>query len=237
MESNPSPLVPRPFLICFDLDGVLYSAEPFLGEAYRETIALVNERRPGSFERVPSTREILDHVGWPVPVMLQRLFPHVDQEAVALLRSLVLDVISRRVAAGEGRLYPQVAEVLRALRSQYVLAIASNGRSRYVETVLATYGLADLFVPRVDAERMGDKAAVLRHYLRELGATRERTVMIGDRTSDVEAAREVGCPFVGCDYGHGYRNEIEGAGPIVAAFAELPDSIDALLAARDLSNR
>ena len=29
-------------LICFDLDGVLYSSEPFLGEAYREAIALVN---------------------------------------------------------------------------------------------------------------------------------------------------------------------------------------------------
>ena len=223
---------PRPALICFDLDGVLYSAEPFLGEAYRETIALANQRRPGSFERVPSTREILDHVGWPVPVILARLFPRVDPEAVALLRGLVLDVIAKRVAAGEGQLYPRVGEVLRELHSRYALAIASNGREKYVETVLRTYDLADLFVPRVDAERMGDKAGILRHYLSDLGTVVERTVMVGDRASDVEAARAVGCPFVGCDYGHGYRDEIDGAGPIVASFADLPAVIDALLFAR-----
>ena len=28
-------------------------------------------------------------------------------------------------------------------------------------------------------------------------------VMIGDRASDLEAARTVGCPFVGCSYGYG----------------------------------
>src|SRR5262245_16677955 len=84
-------------LIAFDLDGVLYSSEPFLGEAYRDAIANVNARRPGSFPRVPTTREILDHVGWPVPVILERLFPAVDPAAVELLYAETLPVIGAYV--------------------------------------------------------------------------------------------------------------------------------------------
>jgi len=87
-------------VIAFDLDGVLYSSEPFLGEAYREAIVNVNAQRPNSFPRVPSTREILDHVGWPVTVILDRLFPDIDARAVDLLYAETLEVICARVALG-----------------------------------------------------------------------------------------------------------------------------------------
>jgi len=209
-------------LAAFDLDGVLYSSEPFLGEAYREAIANVNAARPGSFARVPSTGEILQHIGWPVPVILERLFPHVDDDAIALLHVETLDVICAHVARGDGVLYADVPATLGALHERGLrLAVASNGRSRYVETVLATYGLGDLFLERVTADQVGDKTAVLRAYIDRLGTTAAATVMIGDRASDVEAARAVGCRFIGCDYGHGHRDEIEGAGPVINRFADV----------------
>ena len=62
-------------LLAFDLDGVLYSSEPFLGDAYREAIEDVNAQRPGAFPRVPATRDILDHIGWPVPEILAAPVP------------------------------------------------------------------------------------------------------------------------------------------------------------------
>jgi len=201
-------------LIAFDLDGVLYSSEPFLGEAYREAIASVNARHPGAFERVPTTQEILAHVGWPLPVIFANLFPGADTDALDDLHGETLDVICRRVADREGTFYPHVAETLRDLHAAgHALCVASNGRTRYVETVIATYGVADLFLPRVTADDVGDKTAILRHYLTTLPADPRRMVMVGDRASDVDAARAVGCHFVGCDYGHGYRHEIEEAGP------------------------
>ena len=155
-------------LVAFDLDGVLYSSEPFLGEAYREAIATVNVGRPGSFPRVPTTEEILAHVGWPVSVILERLFPRVDTTAVALLYEATLETICARVARGEGHLFPDVTTTLDTLRQEGVLlAVASNGRRRYVETVLATYGLTDRFVPllTIDAEgAVHSKADLLRAY-------------------------------------------------------------------------
>jgi phosphoglycolate phosphatase len=217
-------------LLAFDLDGVLYSSEPFLGEAYREAIADVNARHPGAFARVPTTAEILAHVGWPLPVIFANLFPGVAAAALDDLHAATLAVICRRVAAGDGVCFPRVPDTLRALRAAgHTLCVASNGRTRYVETVLATYGVADLFLARVTADAVGDKTAILRHYLRALPADPRRTVMVGDRASDVDAARAVGCHFVGCDYGHGHRAEIAGAGPLVRDFADLPDVVAALL--------
>lgn len=217
-------------LLAFDLDGVLYSSEPFLGDAYRESVSTVNTQRPGSFPRVPPTREILDHIGWPVPVILERLFPDADDAALRLLHAETLRVICAHVAHGDGILYPDVAETLRLFCGHGLqLAVASNGRTQYVETVLDTYGLSALFVPLVTADMVGDKNAVLRTYLERHGVEPAEAVMIGDRASDVDAARAVGCRFVGCDYGHGHRAEIEAAGPLVSRFAELPAVIEKLI--------
>ena len=216
-------------LVAFDLDGVLYSSEAFLGAAYREAIAAVNARRPGSFPRVPTTEEILQHVGWPVSVILERLFPQVDAVAVALLHEATLEVICARVARGEGRVFADVTATLDALRQEGVLlAIASNGRRRYVETVLATYGLMDRFVPLLTIDADGavhSKADLLRAYRARHAVPVGQLVMVGDRASDVEAAGAAGYLFVGCDYGHGHRDEIVGAGPIIAAFADLPTAL------------
>jgi phosphoglycolate phosphatase len=215
-------------LIAFDLDGVLYSSEPFLGEAYRESIANVNARRPGSFPRVPTTREILDHVGWPVPVILERLFPAVDPLAVELLYKETLDVICAHVRRGEGLLFPGVGETLARLRAaDLTLVIASNGRRPYIEAVLQANGIAAHFAElvAVDQEHMRVKADLLRAYLARYQLSSQRLLMIGDRASDVEAAEAVGCRFIGCDYGHGYQHEIAAAGPMVSAFAQLPEVI------------
>jgi phosphoglycolate phosphatase-like HAD superfamily hydrolase len=235
MSSDLRPLTPGPDLVAFDLDGVLYSSEPFLGAAYREAIANVNAALPGSFASVPTTREILDHIGWPVPVILQRLFPSIEEAAMRRLHSETLHVICGHVARGDGILYPDVASTLHGLREAgFQLAVASNGRTRYVETVLATYALGDLFIPRVTADMVGDKTSVLRFYCYRLGVEGDAVVMVGDRASDVEAARAVGCRFVGCDYEHGYRHEIEAAGPLVSHFTDLTAFTTALAAPRQL---
>ncbi|MFQ5744673.1 MAG: HAD family hydrolase [Acidobacteriota bacterium] len=227
-------------LIAFDLDGVLYSSEPFLGEAYREAIANVNARRPGSFPRVPSTREILDHVGWPVPVILERLFPALDPAAVELLYAETLATICAHAVRGEGILFSGVPETLARLQCDgFLLAVASNGRRQYVETVLGAHGIARYFTALVSVDRNGaikEKADILQAYLAREQLTPERLIMVGDRASDAEAAVAVGCRFIGCDYGHGYRREIEQAGPVISAFDELPRVLTAVAAARPLPN-
>jgi phosphoglycolate phosphatase len=213
-------------LIAFDLDGVLYTAEPFLADAYRESIERVNLRRPGSFDRVPTSEEVLRHVGWPVSTILARLFPEVAPEAMRLIYEVTLEVISARVLDGQGTLFEGVPETLDTLAGRgHDLVVASNGRRRYVEAVLATYDLGRRFAPllAVEAGRIEDKVHLLRAYVEQFGREPRQVVMVGDRTSDVEAAQALGCDFIGCDYGHGHRDEIEGRGPIVSSFPQLAE--------------
>ena len=213
-------------LVAFDLDGVLYSTEPFLADAYRDAIERVNALRAGSFDRIPSSDEIFQHIGWPVPTILARLFPDANPGAVRLIYDVTLNVICDRVAAREGALFGGVPETLKTLRQRGdTLVVASNGRRRYVETVLRTYDLTALFAPviAVDDAAVPDKRALLAAYLVRYQVSPADAIMVGDRRSDVEAARAVGCRFIGCDYGHGLRDEIEGEGPIISTFGELID--------------
>jgi phosphoglycolate phosphatase len=218
-------------LIAFDLDGVLYTSEPFLADAYREAIEVANQRRPGSFQRVPTSEEIFRHIGWPVPTILARLFPDSGPREVALIFEVTLEVICRRVRRREGRLFDGVADTLAALGAGgHELVVASNGRRPYVEAVLSSHDLTPLFEPllAVEAGLYGDKIDLLRAYVARYRRTPEATVMVGDRASDVEAAEAVGTRFIGCDYGHGHRDEIADRGPIVGAFAELPRVVAAM---------
>ncbi len=219
-----------PVLIAFDLDGVLYSSEPFLAEAYRDAIDAVHALRPGSFRRIPSRDEILRYVGWPVDAILTGLFPDAAPEAIRLLRRVSLDVICKRVARGDGIVYPGVPETLERLaREGHTMVIASNGRRQYVETVLRSHGLARWFAPllSLDGEGLPDKTALLRAYLQRHRIEPEDAVLVGDRASDVAAAAAVGCAFVGCAYGHGGGAEVEGRGPVVDSFSELPCALAA----------
>jgi phosphoglycolate phosphatase len=216
-------------MVAFDLDGVLYTSEPFLGDAYREAIANVNARQPGAFPRLPATREILDHVGWPVSVILARLFPAIDAAVVATLSIELQEVICRRVAGREGVLFGGVAETLAHLRGDgWLLCVASNGRRRYIDAVLSTYDLSGYFLELVSLDNhpgIRFKADILSAYLQREHLTSAQLVMVGDRTSDVEAAQAIGCRFIGCDYGHGYRDEIVGAGPVIAGFEQVPAAL------------
>jgi phosphoglycolate phosphatase len=147
-----------------------------------------------------------------------------------LLHDETLAVICAHVARRDGVLFSGVATTLSALREAgYVLAVASNGRRRYIETVLATYDIARNFRELISADEVGNKTALLRAYLERIPALPDNTVMVGDRASDVEAAVTNRCRFVGCDYGHGYVDEIASAGPMVSRFDELPGVIATIL--------
>lgn len=212
-------------LVAFDLDGVLYSSERFLADAYREAIGRVNDVLPGAFPAVPTTEEIFAHMGWPVDVMAARIFPSVSEEARKQLLVETLDAIVRRVRAGRGEVFDGVPEVLAELAARgLTLAVASNGRRPYLDAVLETHGLASFFVP-LEASTTGNvlaKSEILRRYMTRHGAAPNATLMVGDRSSDVEAARAAGVPFVGCDYGFGHRGELDGAGPVIDSMRELP---------------
>jgi phosphoglycolate phosphatase-like HAD superfamily hydrolase len=167
-----------------------------------------------------------------LPVIFANLFPGADTDALDDLHGETLDVICRRRRRSRGHLLSRtVAETLRDLHAAgHALCVASNGRTRYVETVIATYGVADLFLPRVTA---GRRRRQDRHPPPLPHGRYPRSAAHGDGRRPRQRRRRRPrrrLPFIGCDYGHGHRQEIEHAGPLVQDFAALRAVIASLLA-------
>lgn len=212
--------MPRCSVVGFDLDGTLYSSEPVLGLAYAAAMRRANTLWGTSYP-IPTSSEILAHVGRPVREIFERLFPSMSVDHRVPLANQVLDDLVARIRAGGGFLYPEALSTLAALRERgYRLVLVSNCRRAYLEAVTETFELAPLFdvmVCNEDDPALGKPGLLAREVGGAVG------VMVGDRRSDGEAAREAGIRWIACDFGHTgtEAGEWEGADAVITSLGEL----------------
>ncbi|QNP71335.1 HAD family hydrolase [Streptomyces roseirectus] len=82
------------------------------------------------------------------------------------------------------------------------MAVTTNNAPRVVTSYLATRGLTDCFAPHIygrtgDLQLLKPDPYCLNRALRAMGSAPADALMIGDTTSDLEAARRAGVPFLG----------------------------------------
>ncbi len=101
-------------------------------------------------------------------------------------------------------LFPGTLEMLADLKARnHLLAVATGKGRRGLDEALAHSQLHAMF----DATRTADQTAgkphplMLQELMAELGATPERTLMIGDTTHDLQLARNAGTARVAVGYG------------------------------------
>lgn len=208
----------------WDVDGTLFSSEGIIHEVYRRVFDGYRAEN-GRPERTPTLEEIVAEIGKPVRVIFQNLVPELPEEERQILSDRVLEELVLAIDAGEGEHYPGVRETLTALRERGFLFFgASNGRRAYVEAILKKNGTYSLFdeIPAIDNASIRDKNELVAKTLAKHGLRAEEAAVIGDRTSDRDAALQNGLRFLAARYGHGNPAEWEGA----CAFA---DSVPELL--------
>jgi phosphoglycolate phosphatase len=204
-------------LLAFDVDGTLFTSEAILHRAYSEAIADYNSISGSSF-RVPDTNEILSQIGNPGKTIFRALFPGMESSSYGKLSSLVRSRLIDDINSGKGTLYDNVIETLRYFHeSGYSLRFASNGGKNYIEAIAEYYDIGKYFGPIVslDGESIKDKGDILNTYKSVTGIRSWEMVMIGDRRSDLLAARKAGCPFIGFTGGHGSYEEINDVDAIL----------------------
>jgi len=123
-------------------------------------------------------------------------------------------------------LFPMVQEGIPALnRDGYLLAVATGKSRRGLDRALQSTALGAHF----HASRCADEGLpkphpdMLETLMRLLGVRRERTLMIGDTTHDLQMAANAGVPAVGLSHGAHPREELERLQPLacVGSFADL----------------
>jgi phosphoglycolate phosphatase len=207
-------------IVVFDNDGTLIPSHKVANPAIQEGFASFCESN-GIDAPVPTDGRICELTGSAGEAFFKALLPDEWKHLYAELRATCLDYETAAMLA-DGHFYPGIEEMLVSLREGGKrLAIATHAGERYIGAVGKRLGY-DTLLDRVyyhGCDGMSSKAEMVRRAIEELGPG--DAVFVGDRRADVDAAAEVGVPFIGCLYGYGGAEELEGAVTLAATPAEL----------------
>lgn len=214
--------VEKPESMIFDLDGTLFKTETLLLPAFHASMSQMIQET-GYSGPVPEEREVLGTLGMVMDEIWERLLPECTPEQIARMDELLAYHELSGLESGKGVLYEGVEETLNRLRDAGVrLFIASNGLEPYVKGVLQKRGISAYFEKIYSAGEYKTKSKVdlVRLLLEENGV--QNAIMVGDRSSDVEAGHKNGLKVVGCDFaGFGDPKELEEADIRIQNFKEL----------------
>jgi len=209
--------------IAFDIDGTIYDAGNIIEGSFSRAVERFMKENSGPDLRRPAREDIARTLGLPLEEIFRILFPEIDVRGRERLSSICTEELVAMIRDREGELIEGADTVIPELyRAGYKMVVASNGVKQYCEAILETYGLIQYFSePFVypGAEHL-NKTEVVRHYLNELPDVKNM-VMVGDRFTDLEAARDNNIPFIGCAFGHAGIDEIKDEKFLVHAFSEI----------------
>jgi phosphoglycolate phosphatase len=147
---------------------------------------------------------IFSYVGDGAPMLIRRSLPDVtEQECAHALEFFIHYYHDHRL--DHTRLYPGVEDTLRALdRAGIRLAVLTNKPVRISTAIVEGLGLADLFFSILGGnsfdKKKPDPIGIL-HLLGESGAAKERSLMVGDSSVDIQTAVNAGVASCGVTYG------------------------------------
>ncbi|MEM7184148.1 MAG: HAD family hydrolase [Spirochaetota bacterium] len=196
--------------IAFDIDGTLFSAEEIILPVYEKAIQQFIDNT-GKDLAVPSRSEIMSQVGKPVKTIFQNLMPGLEETERDSISNSVLQLLCESIAGGGGHIYEGVKDTVAFLKQQgKKIVVASNGRSPYIEAILQVSGLSSFFEDLVVINNTSimTKGDILRTYINKYKISAKNILMVGDRSSDEQAALDVGAPFIFCKYGHAPKGEV-----------------------------
>jgi phosphoglycolate phosphatase len=204
-------------LIIFDLDGTLVDSLDDLTDS-------VNQMR-AAFAAEPLLRsQVQTMVGQGARSLVERALPGLS--AAETDRALVIFLAHNAAhLAARTTPYPGIPALLAALQSAGVsLAVVSNKNAGLCRQLLQTLGLADFFAAIYGADSFAERKPSPLPFLevmRLFNVAVPDTMVVGDSSNDVLAARAAGLAVIGCGYGYGTEEELVGATFRVAAAAEL----------------
>ncbi|MTI96106.1 MAG: HAD family hydrolase [Firmicutes bacterium] len=206
--------------IMFDLDGTLFQVHLISLPAMRQGFETLRER--GLWPEVPDDEKIKGVYGMTDKEIWDYLLPGAEPEVKKLAREIIEDNELRNIDLDAGKLFDGAAETLATLAAGgHQLFVVSNGGEDYVKSVCRHHGLAPYLTGIYSAGEYKTETKV--QLL--AAAVREHKLspgwMVGDRDSDITAARGNGFVPVACTYGYGSPEEHSDAAYIIENISEI----------------
>ncbi|MCX7679122.1 MAG: HAD family hydrolase [Spirochaetes bacterium] len=208
--------------LAFDIDGTIFDCTHIVAKAFSHGAEVFSAQHGIPLVHY-SSEEIMRVVGLPTDAIFKILYPSLKDAQRRELVQKSQQALAEMVRNGEGALIEGAKETIEMLfNSGYRMCAASNGTREYIEAILETHGLSRFFLPlMVIDEKIKTKSDIVKYYM-ERSPAGELFIMIGDRKSDSDAARDNGIFFIGCAFGHMGLLEIGHEKWIAHRFCDIP---------------
>lgn len=194
---------PTAFLV-FDLDGTI--SDPAVGIGRSINYALEHYGYPPICES-----EVTHLIGPPLDISFGSITGSASPDHIAALVSKYRERYAD-VGYSENILYPGVPEAIETLVSNGVpVGLCTSKRVDFAESILRLFGLRHHFHFLSGGEIGVHKKQQLAALLSDRTIS-PASIMIGDRSVDIEAAKSNGMQSVGVLWGHGSVEELTAAG-------------------------
>lgn len=193
----------------FDLDGTLADPRDGMTKCLRHALERLGRSVPG-----PS--ELLQYIGpslrWTFPRLLSSDDPELIEAAVCYYRERY-----STVGLYEQEVYPGIAALLESLHEDgFTLYVVTSKPQIYAERIIDHFRLAAyfeaVFGPQLNG-RFDDKTELVAHVLQACSLTPRRSIMIGDRATDIVAGQANGTRTIAVTYGFGGLDELAPTAP------------------------
>ncbi len=209
--------------LIFDLDGTLFQTEELAIVSFVDTINRLKE--DGMYDReIPDKEVFLSLLGKTCEEIWAELLCGASDLIVKKADDYLYHYEMLHLKQGIGNPYPGVVDTLKRLKEKgYFLCVASNGGEGYVSEVVDYY-FNGIFDAVYSAGGYNTKSKVdLVRLILEKFPDKKPMVMVGDRSSDMEAGKKNQLFTIGCKYGFGNNEEVVDADYLITDFAQLTE--------------
>lgn len=216
--------------LVFDYDGTIHDPVKVFAPAFRETIGEYIVDHHGCTE-ICSDSHIASWFGVSMDIMMEELSHYVESSKLHELMNLMTENVRRRMMSGEQTFFPGVEKVLLSLKNRgFRLILFSKCDRPHINRQTKIMSLDELFDGIYCTGDFGDmradKATVFTNLIERFPG---KFIIIGDRKQDIDIAQRWGLASIGCLYGYGTKDELDGATALAGSVSDIPDLIDEIV--------
>lgn len=206
--------------LIFDMDGTLFQTDKILELSLADTFNHLRSLNLWDASTpIDKYREIM---GVPLPKVWEALLPNHSKEVRKQTDAYFLERLIENISSGKGALYPNVKEIFSYLKeNNYSIYIASNGLVEYLQAIVSYYHLDNWVSETFSIQQIQtlDKGDLVKKIIKKYDI--KNAAVVGDRLSDINAAKDNGLIAIGCNFDFAQENELVQANFVIDDLMEL----------------
>ncbi len=168
-------------------------------------------------------------MGVPLPKVWEALLPNHSIEVREQADAYFLERLIENIRSGKGELYPNVKAIFSYLtENNFSIYIASNGLMEYLAAIVNYYNLDNWVTETFSIQQIEslNKSDLVKTIVDKYRIT--HGAVVGDRISDINAAKDNGLVSIGCNFDFAQEDELSQADVVIEDLNELESIVSQL---------